>query len=273
MYSSSSSGPADPYFDDIDEMDDLSFTFAFQPIIDEGPNRVIGYEALIRGVAGQPASAVLSTIRPENRQRFDQAVRLRAIREASRLGLRAPLHLNCSWLSPAHTRAAMVGLLNAASARGIRREDLVLELQNLDQYNSMEELKQIRQGMRDFRVRLLVDRFGAGNADLARLAFLRPDMVKLDRQLIAGIQNGGARQGIVTGVVAMCRTLNIQVVAVGVEEFAELSWLTGQGVRLFQGYYFGKPAINRVPEVERFKFDRFLGDQETRGGAASFSAC
>lgn len=271
MYSAS--GNSDPYFDDMDEMNDLSFTFAFQPIIDEGPNRVIGYEALIRGVAGQPASAVLSTIRPENRQRFDQAVRLRAIREASRLGLRAPLHLNCSWLSPAHTSAAMVGMLNAASSRGMRREDLVLELQNLDQYASLEELKQIRQGMRNFRVRLLVDRFGGGSADLVRLALLRPDMVKLDRQLIAGIQNGGSRQGIVAGVVAMCRTLNIQVIAVGVEEFAELSWLTNQGVRLFQGYYFGKPAIDRVPEVQRYKFDSSIGNPESTSGMARSGAC
>lgn len=238
-------------FDRIHEMDDLSFSFAFQPIVEGRAGKVVGYEALVRGVAGQPASSILSTIRPENRERFDQAIRLRAIREASRLGIRKPLHLNCTWLSPENLPAAMVGMLNVAATCGISREDLVLELQNLDQFGSLEELAALRRRMVEFRVRVLVDQFGAGRADLARLAILRPDMVKLDRRLVSGIHRGRGRQAIVTGIVAMCRSLDIKVVGLGVEDAAELHWLSANDVRLFQGFYFAEPQVNRIPEARR----------------------
>lgn len=238
-------------FDRIHEMDDLSFSFAFQPIVEGRAGKVVGYEALVRGVAGQPASSILSSIRPENRERFDQAIRLRAIREASRLGIRKPLHLNCTWLSPENLPAAMVGMLNVAATCGISREDLVLELQNLDQFGTLEELAALRRRMSEFRIRVLVDQFGAGRADLARLAILRPDMVKLDRRLVSGIHRGRGRQAIVAGIVAMCRSLEIRVVGLGVEDAAELNWLSANNVGLFQGFYFAEPEVNRMPEARR----------------------
>lgn len=234
-------------FDRIHEQDDLSFSFAFQPIVVEHDGSVVGYEALVRGVAGEPANSILSTIGPENRERFDQAIRLRAIREASRLGMHKPLHLNCSWLSPENLPAAMVGMLNVAAACGMSRQDLVLEMQNLGQFGTLEELAALRLRMSEFRVRVLVDQFGAGRADLAELAILRPDMVKLDRRLVSGIHRGRGRQAIVTGIVAMCRALDIKVVGLGVEHVAELRWLSANGVRLFQGFYFAEPTMNRMP--------------------------
>ena len=242
---------AESPFDRMHEMDDLSFNFAFQPIVEGPVGTVIGYEALVRGVAGQPASSVLSTIRPENRERFDQAIRLRAIREASRLGIRKPLHLNCTWLSPENLSAAMVGMLNAASVCGISRDDLVLELQNQDQFGTLQELAAMRRRMSEFRVRVLVDQFGAGRVDLARLAILRPDMVKLDRRLVSGIHRSRGRQAIVAGIVAMCRSLDINVIGLGVEDAAELHWLSANDVHLFQGFYFAEPQVDRIPEARR----------------------
>ncbi|MCA1780467.1 MAG: EAL domain-containing protein [Xanthomonadaceae bacterium] len=238
-------------FDNLHEMDDLSFNFAFQPIVEGHQGKVIGYEALVRGVAGQPAESVLATIRPENRERFDQAMRQRAIREASRLGIHKPLHLNCTWLSPKNVAAAMIGMLNVASVCGFSRDHLVIELQNLERFGSLEALDDLRRRMKDFRVRVLVDKFGAGQADLSRLAVLRPDMLKLDRGLISEIHRGRGRQAVVSGIVATCRALGIKVIGLGVEDAAELHWLSSNGVGLFQGFYFGRPAVDRVPESKR----------------------
>ncbi len=251
MFQANANRFSEPLFDDMEGMEELSFNFAFQPIVEANSNKVVGYEALIRGVGGEPADAVLAGIRPQNRQRFDQAVRVRAIRDASRLGLKAPLHLNCSWLSLSHTRAAMVGMLNAAGASGWRREELVLELHDLEQYGGIRELVEMTQRMRQFHIRLLVDRFGSSTADLSRLAMLRPDMVKLDRRLVAGIHRGHSRQSVVTGIVAMCRSMDIEVIAVGVEKEQELSWLSNCGVRWFQGHYFARPTTDRVPKVSK----------------------
>lgn len=246
MYTSQTHNSGRGPFGQLNELDDLPITFAFQPIVEGKQAKVIGYEALVRGVAGQPAGAVLSSIRPENRERFDQAVRLRAIREASRLGIQEPLHLNCSWISPENLAPAMVGMLNTANACGMSRDSLVLELQNLERLGSLQSLDELRRRMKEFRVNVLVDQFGAGTADLTLLAVLRPDLVKLDRRLISGIHRSRGRQGIVAGIAAACHALGIKLIALGVEDAAELYWLSTNGVRLFQGFYFGHPTADRA---------------------------
>ncbi|MGY6553893.1 MAG: EAL domain-containing protein [Wenzhouxiangella sp.] len=261
-------------FDHLHELDDLSLSFAYQPIVEGRDARVIGYEVLVRGVAGQPAESVLSSIRPENRERFDQAVRLRAIREASRLGIDKPLHLNCSWLSPENVSAALVGMLNMASACGMARSDLVLEMKNLAAFKTLEALADLRRRMKTFHVRLLVDQFGAGQADLARLAVLRPDMVKLDRRLVTGIDRSRTRQAIVSGILSACRALGAQVIALGVESEAEMYWLSGNGISQYQGFYFAAPAIDRLPEAvpaqKASTYQRFGEDFDL--SAAAFAA-
>ena len=65
----------------------FDFTMAFQPIVDIRTNRPFAYEALVRGVNGEGAASVLARVNDDNRYRFDQACRVRAIELASRLGL------------------------------------------------------------------------------------------------------------------------------------------------------------------------------------------
>lgn len=64
---------------------DFDFSMAFQPIYDPLKARVWGYEALIRGTVGEGAYTMLSKVSPEQRYRFDQACRVKAIDLASRL--------------------------------------------------------------------------------------------------------------------------------------------------------------------------------------------
>ena len=64
---------------------DFDFTMAFQPIVDLGARRVWGYEALVRGVNGDGAGAVLARVNDRNRYRFDQACRVKAIGAAGKL--------------------------------------------------------------------------------------------------------------------------------------------------------------------------------------------
>jgi len=63
----------------------FDFTMAFQPIVETSESIVWGYEALIRGIAGEGAGEILSRVGPEQRYRFDQACRVKAVELASRL--------------------------------------------------------------------------------------------------------------------------------------------------------------------------------------------
>lgn len=95
-----------------------------------------------------------------------------------------------------------------------------------------------------------IDDFGAGFAGLKLLANFQPDLVKIDMELVRDIDTSPARQAIVAGIIAICRQLDIMVLAEGVETEAELAVLRAAGVPLVQGYYLARPILAALPAVE-----------------------
>jgi EAL domain-containing protein (putative c-di-GMP-specific phosphodiesterase class I) len=89
---------------------------------------------------------------------------------------------------------------------------------------------------------LVVDDLGAGYSNLKRIADLNPQVVKLDRDLIAGIDKNPRQQQLVRSVVRLCADLNARVVAEGIETSAEFSALLDTGVDYGQGYLFARPS-------------------------------
>ena len=65
----------------------FDFSFAFQPIVSVSSRGVVSYEALVRGLDGEPAGEVFRHVTPANLYRFDQACRVKAIGLAVELGL------------------------------------------------------------------------------------------------------------------------------------------------------------------------------------------
>jgi EAL domain-containing protein (putative c-di-GMP-specific phosphodiesterase class I) len=101
------------------------------------------------------------------------------------------------------------------------------------------------------RVRLAVDDAGAGFSSLRHIVELAPAMVKLDRSLVAGIAEDGAREAVVTGMVRFAESAGHMLLAEGVETRAELAALRRLGVQLGQGYLLGRPVPVRSAEVRR----------------------
>ena len=77
----------------------------------------------------------------------------------------------------------------------------------------------------------------------------KPDLLKLDMELIRGIDQDGVRQVLVDGTLQMCRRLGVDVIAEGVETREELAVLKGMGIQLFQGYLLARPGFESLPEV------------------------
>ena len=87
-----------------------------------------------------------------------------------------------------------------------------------------------------------VDDFGSGINDLERVDIMSPHLVKLDRDLISGIDHIPEKQENVKELVTNFHNRGIKVVAEGVEEKEEFDYLTGLGIDLYQGYYLARPA-------------------------------
>lgn len=252
--------------DDYLSVLDVGIRFAFQPLFDEATGQVVGHEALVRGCTGESPAQIIASVRRENLFYFDQACRLGAIREASRLGLVGNLHINCTEVDPDNLELALASTAEAVAASGLETTRIVLEFNSLERLGNPRQLAQARARANAYGFRIAADNFGTGEAGLKRLAVLRPEFVKLDRELISGIHGSLRRRAMVLGILASCQALGIEPIAAGVESQAEVDWLRQAGVARFQGYFFGRPEL-AGEEEEEIDFFRSL-DPGTR-----LSAC
>ena len=231
---------------------DRPITMAFQPIVDIATGSVFAYEALVRGVDGRSAAEVIAQVEPDMLYKFDQACRVKAIELAG--GLFAPdgdakLSINFMPNAVYEPNACIRASLAAARRVGFDPARLMFEFTEDERMRDVGHVRRIVDAYHERGFTTAIDDFGAGYAGLALLADLRPNMLKLDMALIRGIDASQARQVIVAGVVRMAEALGIRCIAEGIETAAELQTLKTIGIRLCQGYFVGRPAIEALPPV------------------------
>lgn len=225
----------------------MEFSFAFHAIVDADARRTFAYESLVRGPNGEPAASVLSRYEGQALHTFDRNARIAAIHLASRLGLDAWLSLNFMPSAMASVPDAIDAMLDAAAAARVEPSVLLLEVTEGDIIHDPRGFAAHVNAYRARGLRLAIDDFGAGYSGLNLLADFQPDAIKLDLQLVRGIDSNGPRQAIARALIRVCEDLGIEVIAEGVETHDEFAWFHDRGVRLFQGFLFGRPEFERLP--------------------------
>ena len=230
----------------------IDITMAFQPIVDIRTNFVFAYEALVRGVDGQSAWDVLSSVEPDMIYKFDQTCRVKAIELAGQLfapGGDAKLSINFMPNAVYEPDACIRASLAAARRVGFDPGRLMFEFTEDERMRDVTHVRRIVEAYRARGFTTAIDDFGAGYAGLGLLADLHPNMLKLDMALIRGIDGSAARRTIVAGVVRIADALGVRCIAEGVETAAELRTLSEIGIHLHQGYLLGRPALEALPQV------------------------
>lgn len=227
-------------------------SMAFQPILDVAQGgAIMAQEALVRGPEAQGAGWVIDQVTPETLYAFDQACRITAIEEASRLGLPATgAKLSINFLPNAvyNPQACIQATLKAAQRTGFPLDRLIFEVSESEKVTDTGHLLHIFEAYRAMGFTVAIDDFGAGHAGLALLADLPVDLIKLDMHLIRGCDTDRARRVILGSMVRACTELSIQVVAEGIETVAEYATLREMGIDLFQGYLFARPGFRTLPK-------------------------
>jgi EAL domain-containing protein (putative c-di-GMP-specific phosphodiesterase class I) len=231
-----------------DEPLGFDFDMAFQPIVDAARQRVWGYEALVRGLNGESAYSVLSRLTEANRYKFDQLCRIKAIEKAAERFDRTDLMLSINFMPNAvyEPTACIRATLAAAHRSGFERSRLMFEFTENEPMRDVGHIGRILAAYRDFGFLTALDDFGAGYAGLGLLAKFQPDMIKIDMELLRGVEDSNPRRTIVRGLTNIAADLGVQVLAEGVETEGEFKTLAAMGIRLFQGYYFGRPHVGFV---------------------------
>lgn len=233
------------------------FTMAFQPIVDVEQRSIYAYEALVRPCDGRAggAAAVLGAVNEDNRYAFDQACRVRAIALAAQLRLSALLSINFLPNAVYQPAACLRHTFAAAREHGFPLQHLVFEVSESEPSRDPAHLKSIFAEYRRHGMLTAFDDFGAGHANLQLLAEFQPDVIKIDMALTRDIDRDPVRLAIAEAIVTLCRRLSIAVICEGIETLGEAATLRALGVRLFQGYLFARPEVERLPGVAPPVFD------------------
>ena len=129
------------------------------------------------------------------------------------------------------------GLVAACDARRVIVE--------VTEHESLRDRAVLEERLCDIRrtgVRLALDDTGTGYAGLSELLRIRPDVVKLDRDLVTDVDTDPARQALVVAMVRFAADIAAVIVAEGIETETEARTLLDLGVQLGQGWFLGRPV-------------------------------
>ncbi|MCW5774158.1 MAG: EAL domain-containing protein, partial [Rhodospirillaceae bacterium] len=220
------------------------FVFAYQPVVSAKDGEVAHYECLLRIVEENGEIRTAAWFMPVVEEmglvrRIDHKVLEMAVRELRRcpevtlaINVSAYTTGDKSWMS--RLKELVANLPDVA-----RR--LIVEITETVALKDLDQSAGFVRDIHGLGARVALDDFGAGYTSFKSLRTLGIDEVKIDGSYVKNLLENPDNQVFVRSLLGLAQGLNLRTVAECVETEAEARWLLGQGVDLFQGYYFGRP--------------------------------
>lgn len=222
--------------------------FTYQPIVEAKTHKVAKYECLLRmrEENGEivPAGAFIPIIEQLGMTRLmDRHVLDMAVAEL----IAAPetvLALNISGLT-ATDQSWLRALISAVKSAPQIAPRLIVEITETAALHDIEESARFVNVVRDLGCRVAIDDFGAGFTSFRHLKALTVDMVKIDGSFVRNLTNNVDNQLFIRNLMGLAETFGLETVAEFVENADDAAFLVGAGVHYLQGYYFGRPMLQR----------------------------
>jgi len=213
---------------------------AYQPIVRVADRALFGYEALMRtreAALPHPGAVLEAAERLGRVHELGAHVRSCAAEPIGGAHPEAVLFVNL--------HASELGddaLLSRDAPLSRIATRVVLEVTERASLEGVDDVRGRVRALRELGFRVAIDDLGAGYAGLTSFTLLEPEVVKLDMELVRGIDSHRTKRSIVTSMVTLCHDMGATVVAEGVETPAERDALVDLGCDLLQGYLLAKPA-------------------------------
>ena len=237
----------------LEQFEQGGVTSHFHPIVHVGDtSRVFAHEALLRGRGrkGEPLEplTILQNAREAGLfQELDLAACRCAIREAARLDSSVTVFINFSPAMMNDAESALRTTVAAIDAAGLEPERFVFEVIEADRITNASHLKEVLDAYRKDGFRVALDDLGAGWSTLNLVHRLRPDFIKLDRELIREVNVDRVKDLIASKLLEIGHGLGIRTIVEGVETPQELEWARDRGADFVQGFLIARPGPSHRP--------------------------
>ncbi len=214
----------------------------FQPIVALDDGKPVGFEALAR-FDSEPVRSPGAWFAQAAALGYALELEIAAVEAAISFIDRLPAD---TFLALNVSPASIVSPRLTETIGRVPLDRIVVEVTEHAPISDYPRLRSAITALRRGGARLAVDDVGAGHASLRHILQLDPDLIKLDVSLTRGIQLQRTQRAMASALVTFAREVGASVIAVGIEDEAELGVIRELGVPLGQGYYFGRPDS---PEV------------------------
>ena len=225
-------------------------SLVYQPQITTVERTVIGFEALLRWNSFEygavspmqfiPLAEQSGLIHSIGQWVLHQACQFaRRLADQGRSGVHVAVNISSKQIATADFVAVVRSAVNGA---GIRPEQLELEITESLLMASIEDAINKLVELKEFGVHLSLDDFGTGFSSLTYLRRLPVETLKIDKSFIDMIATDAQGAKIIGSIINMAHTINMNVVAEGVETQQQLEYLSDNGCDLIQGYIFSRPV-------------------------------
>jgi EAL domain-containing protein (putative c-di-GMP-specific phosphodiesterase class I) len=213
----------------------------FQPICHLGSGEVVGAEALTRFI-DSPFRSPYQWFADAELIGRGLELEFLALETAMDAATRLPAHVYVAVnLSPSACLDRRLGDIVRKS--GLGPERIVVELTERAPVSDYAPLAAALAPLRRAGLRIAIDDVGAGFSSMRHILRLSPELIKLDRTMVAGIDNNANQKALCAAMLSFTSHIGAGLVAEGIESNSELATLAELGVNTGQGYLLGRPSV------------------------------
>ena len=224
------------------------FRLAYQPVIEASSGQILFYEALVRMFDEKGAPIPAAQFVPAIEQ-LGLAFELdKRVLDLAVVDMEAQpdlyVAINVSGLTaaqadwPEHVKKILTTRPEVAKR-------MVIEITETAAIVDVGETRRFVESLRELGGRVALDDFGAGSTSIRHLRTLSLTIMKIDKELLHNILTHAEQQHLVRMLIELARGLGLKTVAEGVETEDVAEWLRKEKVDMMQGYYFGKPSLDK----------------------------
>lgn len=253
------------------------FRARYQQIVDLDDGGIVGYEALLRATdesdrelsAGELFGAASAGGWTNT---LDRIGRETAIRDAASWLRDQRLFINFVPTSVYRPEVCLATTTAAANRYGVDLRQIVFEVVETHRTEDIGHLTTVVEHYRSRGASIALDDVGSGYSSLNLIAKIRPDIVKIDMELVQALPDPSATT-IVRAVVELSHELGAAVIAEGIETEQQLDIVRELGADWGQGYIYGRPALpSEGPEAAALAADEFRAAADAIAEAAAGSS-